>query len=971
MIKNILLSSGQTITLATGQTYDLKDNEVMVNGNIYRKADLEIAVNGNSATSNINDVNIGIRKRYGRLNLPADLTLYYEWSVDGIQQASLADALENIQTAIYYDPSVGGGGIYDLQNDIAFNKTFSLTENGGVKTTIDLSGFVQFADLYGQNAILEVDYYWINNYQYKLTRVKWVEDGLLNEVFLDQTITLIASDPDDNRIDSVVWNITSDTAYKVDGTADPQPSPPPLAEDELLLFNVDVDKNTTQPTGVTSQTIYDENLQEVGGEYDTSTNAPARVTLNDATTPQSGAVNIRYAVSSQGDYTDLDTATPFIINNYTFLIFRVFVEVGNNNNAIRVAFRTQAPDASVASILLTNGQYGFNAQNTSTWQTIILPIANFGISGGLTSDRVRFENRRNNSTFRIDNIVLQEGLNPPNISYQYEFYNDEINKVLQLKENNNIVSKFDYSSFSTAKYYPIRDYGAKGDGIDGYDGVTLATDKTFNSASMSVTTADIGKIIAIKGAGTGGGYHVTSIESINNPTSLEMVDPAVTTVASNAIYFYGTDDTTAIQDTINAAYAAGGGKVYVPKGIYVINGALQNNVGVDSIDYNSQLWIPAVDGGTTDYFKPTIEIEGEMSPNLRNSGTAPSNTHITDNSGAVLRSTIQGSGTRPCVICNRGASTYSLERSWTNVKVSNIHINLLPNSSNKLTMGGIDCYHSKIANFEYVVIDPWGIVFKDSAKPDTIDVVGIALPKLYCEHQNTIIKCNVACMTSAYTMSDHGSLYDSTAWACTNAVKVIDAQQTCTIHHLIEHSCINTITVANDTGSDSCQIRATMLQSERIATGWYQNVYTINDPSNIAKGTIEFNIVEWGVGHNQLLFTKNGGSNLKCIPISFSPTNSQTVSAYTANILDAHRTSKLSDATGVAVTIPNSSTVQYDVDALLQFEQAGNGQLTFAGASGVTLNTPETLKSRKQYSIVGARYNGNNVWTMVGDLELA
>ena len=110
MIKNILLSSGQTVTLATGQTYDLKDNEVMINGNLYRKSDLEISVNGNSANSNINAVFLGIRKRDGRRNLPADLVLYNEWSIDGVQQASLADALENIQTAIYYDPSNGGGG---------------------------------------------------------------------------------------------------------------------------------------------------------------------------------------------------------------------------------------------------------------------------------------------------------------------------------------------------------------------------------------------------------------------------------------------------------------------------------------------------------------------------------------------------------------------------------------------------------------------------------------------------------------------------------------------------------------------------------------------------------------------------------------------------------------------------------------------------------------------------------------------
>lgn len=110
MIKNNLIESGEVITLAVGQTYTLKDNEVFINNSIYLKKDLKVSLAGNSENNNSNSVSIGIKKREGLLNLPADLVRFNEWAVNGVQQNSLANALENIQSAIYYNPATGGGG---------------------------------------------------------------------------------------------------------------------------------------------------------------------------------------------------------------------------------------------------------------------------------------------------------------------------------------------------------------------------------------------------------------------------------------------------------------------------------------------------------------------------------------------------------------------------------------------------------------------------------------------------------------------------------------------------------------------------------------------------------------------------------------------------------------------------------------------------------------------------------------------
>lgn len=97
---NTLFSSGQTITFAVGNDYTLKDNEVMINGNLYRKIDVEIAMTENSSGSDQSDVLIGIKKRDGRKDLPAELTIYSDWTIDGVQQVDLSTCVDNINTAI-------------------------------------------------------------------------------------------------------------------------------------------------------------------------------------------------------------------------------------------------------------------------------------------------------------------------------------------------------------------------------------------------------------------------------------------------------------------------------------------------------------------------------------------------------------------------------------------------------------------------------------------------------------------------------------------------------------------------------------------------------------------------------------------------------------------------------------------------------------------------------------------------------
>jgi len=221
------------------------------------------------------------------------------------------------------------------------------------------------------------------------------------------------------------------------------------------------------------------------------------------------------------------------------------------------------------------------------------------------------------------------------------------------------------------------------------------------------------------------------------------------------------DDTVKIQDAINACFEVGGGIVYFPIGVYIIGGALQNAVGPSSINYNSQLYIP-YEYGIEDT-RRTVELLGEVAPNFFQSLGIGS--YLVPNSGVTLRSTIQGSGTRPSVIASSGASGGF---NGTTSYFKNLSIQITPNGSSKMTVGGINCEYAAIANFENITAFPYNLALSSSAKPDVIDIVGIAMPKINCEHINTISKCEVGGFTHGFLLGEHTSAYSANSICCVN-----------------------------------------------------------------------------------------------------------------------------------------------------------------------------------------------------------
>ena len=130
-------------------------------------------------------------------------------------------------------------------------------------------------------------------------------------------------------------------------------------------------------------------------------------------------------------------------------------------------------------------------------------------------------------------------------------------------------------------------YGAKGNGQMVADGAMTIGTATLTSASALFASGDVGKLIAVQGAGAAGAALETSIIGFTNATTITLNANAVATVTGQQVV-WATDDTVAINNALAAA-ATGTGRVWLPNGTYgtcnglnatnMLNGAVIEGAG--------------------------------------------------------------------------------------------------------------------------------------------------------------------------------------------------------------------------------------------------------------------------------------------------------------------------------------------------------------------------------------------------------
>lgn len=129
-----------------------------------------------------------------------------------------------------------------------------------------------------------------------------------------------------------------------------------------------------------------------------------------------------------------------------------------------------------------------------------------------------------------------------------------------------------------SREYSTEFWGARGDvkNVTSSSVKIALRSKTLVVPAAQFSSADVGKLIVVSGAGPSGEMLSTKITAINSPTSVELLHAAGATLPGSLAYVtYGTDDTEAIQNAVD--YVAGlplGGVVVLDSRCYAISSAI-------------------------------------------------------------------------------------------------------------------------------------------------------------------------------------------------------------------------------------------------------------------------------------------------------------------------------------------------------------------------------------------------------------
>lgn len=128
--------------------------------------------------------------------------------------------------------------------------------------------------------------------------------------------------------------------------------------------------------------------------------------------------------------------------------------------------------------------------------------------------------------------------------------------------------------------------------------------------------------------------------------------------------------------------------------------------------------------------------------------------------------------------------------------------------------------------------------------------------------------------------------------------------------------------------------------------------------SNVANGdTLQYNssLAKW-----ENVLPAGSGTTL---------TSSQKTGNYTFKLADAGTVVEGTDASAQTFTIPANSSVAFPVGTTIEVFQDGAGQITIAGASGVTLRSDGgNVSTTGQYATIGLRQRATDEWVLSGDL---
>jgi len=330
----------------------------------------------------------------------------------------------------------------------------------------------------------------------------------------------------------------------------------------------------------------------------------------------------------------------------------------------------------------------------------------------------------------------------------------------------------------------------------------------------------------------------------------ETIDPAYRSVRSQVfnVLNYGavgddqTDNTAAFSACLKAIVEAGGGRMYLPVGVY------RGRVIIPVVSQTIPTWI-------------TVEIVGEIEPTpvFGTVGSFP-----LQNNSTVIKS-LSKSG--PAVISVR-TSANSLDGTFSEVYV--VIRNLEIRTDDDPSIGGIDLRHALQCKIENVFVNTG--VYDVQASQPTHGTSGVITPA--CNNAALTILRNLV-VTGYHTgilVNEHTDGDQIVVAANINGLEFVFAHHASRFGRVGTYRNTHHITVSGRHGFSIEQMNTEQPGPGQTDAGnvWQKLVSDINDPKNLGVADINFWVVEGNVGAVRK-FNRIGGASIQARRIGSTP----------------------------------------------------------------------------------------------------
>ena len=186
-----------------------------------------------------------------------------------------------------------------------------------------------------------------------------------------------------------------------------------------------------------------------------------------------------------------------------------------------------------------------------------------------------------------------------------------------------------------------------------------------------------------------------------------------------------------------------------------------------------------------------------------------------------------------------------------------------------------------------------------------------------------------------FVFVENGTIYNATGWVIDNEVVTVGTDGVV----WVQFSGAGTITAGTNISVSGTQVSV-------VSDPTFANVVTVSSGVKFADNTIQ---------------TSAGVPSLTEFV--------EKTASYTLDTLD-HKDNvvEMNSSSATTFTIPTNANLAWPIGASMDILQTGTGQVTIAGAGGVTVNSTPGLKLRTRWSSCTIMKRGTDSWIVYGDL---